>query len=177
MNKLYFITGNLGKFKQAKDILPEIEQIDLDLAEIQELDTKKIIEEKLKEASKNNKNRFVCEDTALSINCLNGFPGPLIKWFSQSLTNKGIYELVSRYNNQSAIVKTILGLSDNGKIIFFEEELKGEMVEPKGEGGFGWDEIFKPEKYNKTLAQMTFKEKQEISPRTRVFLKLKAYLE
>ena len=34
---IYFITGNEGKFKEAKAIMPEIEQLIIDLPEIQEL--------------------------------------------------------------------------------------------------------------------------------------------
>jgi inosine/xanthosine triphosphate pyrophosphatase family protein len=62
---IYFITGNKSKFTEGKAILPELEQLEIDLPEIQEIDARLIIEAK--------------EDTSLYLECLNGLPGPLIK--------------------------------------------------------------------------------------------------
>lgn len=176
MDKLYFITGNINKFNEAKSIIPEIEQIDFDLPEIQELDSRKIIEEKLNEAIKNNSGNFFCEDTSLYINCLNGLPGPLIKWFLEKLGNKGIYDLISKYENKSAYAKTIVGYVEDGKIIFFEGQVNGKIVEPKSETSFGWDPIFQPEGYEKTFAEMSLEEKNKISMRKEALIKLKNYL-
>ena len=47
MQKLYFITGNEHKFKEVKEMLPFVEQLDIDLPEIQNLDPQEIIKEKL----------------------------------------------------------------------------------------------------------------------------------
>jgi len=172
---LYFITGNQGKFKEVKSIIPEVEQIDLDLPEIQSLDPKKVIEEKLNEAIKNRKGEFFCEDTSLYIESLNGFPGPLIKWFLKSLGTKGIYELVKNYDNKKIIGKTVIGYTDGANIEFFEGELTGDIAEPSGTG-MGWDPLFKPEGFDKTLGDMTLEEKNKISMRKQALTKLKNYL-
>ena len=50
--KIYFVTGNKDKLREAQAMWPEIEGIEIDLDEIQEMDGKKIIEAKLKEAIK-----------------------------------------------------------------------------------------------------------------------------
>jgi len=50
------------------------------------------------------------------------------------------------------------------------------IVEPKGENGFGWDKIFQPEGFEKTFAEMSMEEKNEISMRKKAFQKLKRYL-
>ncbi len=47
---IYFITGNAGKLNEAKAIIPQLTQLDLDLPEIQELDPKAVIAAKLPEA-------------------------------------------------------------------------------------------------------------------------------
>ena len=39
---LYFITGNKNKLEEFKSVLPDIEQLDMDLPEIQEIDAKKL---------------------------------------------------------------------------------------------------------------------------------------
>jgi len=174
---LYFITGNKNKFNEAKKIIGDIEQIDFDLPEIQEMNAKKIIETKLEEAIKNNKGKFFCEDTSLYINCLKGLPGPLIKWFLKILGTEGIYNLIEKYENKSAIAKTIIGYVDNKNIIFFEGEIKGEIVKPRGETNFGWDPLFQPQGYDKTFAEISFEEKNKISMRKQALIKLKNYLE
>ena len=56
--KLSYITGNAAKYKETKLIIPEIEQLEIDLPEIQESDPKKIIEAKLLEAKKHKQERF-----------------------------------------------------------------------------------------------------------------------
>ncbi len=42
--KIQFITSNKNKFQEAKIIIPQLEQFEIDLPEIQEVDAKKIIE-------------------------------------------------------------------------------------------------------------------------------------
>jgi non-canonical purine NTP pyrophosphatase (RdgB/HAM1 family) len=176
--KLYFITGNKNKFLEVKAIIPEIEQLDLDLEEIQEIDAKKIIEAKIKEALKHHKGSFIIEDTSLYLNCLNGLPGPLIKWFFYKLDNKGIYELVEKLGNNKAEAKTIIGYAKNEKDIhFFEGSIFGEIVKPSGKSNFGWNPIFKPQGHNKTFEEMPIEEKNKISMRKIACEKLKNYLD
>jgi XTP/dITP diphosphohydrolase len=47
---------------------------------------------------------------------------------------------------------------------------------PRGERGFGWDKIFKPKGYDKTLGEMSLDEKNKISMRKKALVKLKNYL-
>ncbi len=177
MTKLYFITGNKNKFIEAKSVIANIEQIDLDLPEIQEIDARKIIEEKLKKAIENNSGEFFCEDTSLYINCINGLPGPLIKWFLDALDNKGIYNLIEKYPDKSAVAKTIIGYTDGNNIVFFEGEVKGTIVSPLGERDFGWGKIFQPEYSEKTFGEMDLEEKNGFSMRKKALIRLKNYLD
>ncbi|MFA5259250.1 MAG: non-canonical purine NTP pyrophosphatase [Candidatus Pacearchaeota archaeon] len=173
---VYFITGNSKKFEEASQIIQGIEKLDIDLPEIQELDPRKIIEEKLKEARKNHSGEFFCEDTSVYLECLNGFPGPLIKWFKKSIEIDGIYCLVSKYENNNAVAKTIIGYSKGEEINFFEGEIKGKIVSPRGKRDFGWDPIFQPNGHDKTMAEMTLEEKNKISMRKQALEKLNEYL-
>ncbi|HLC88654.1 MAG TPA: non-canonical purine NTP pyrophosphatase [Candidatus Nanoarchaeia archaeon] len=171
---LYFITGNKWKLKEVQAIIPEAEGIDFDLPEIQELDPQKIITEKLKEAVEEKKGDYFVEDTSLYLECLNGFPGPLIKWMLDRLGSKGIYELVSKYNNHSAVAKTVIGYSSRMDIHFFVGELKGKIVAPRGKEGFGWDSIF--EVSGRTLAEMPAEEKNKKGMRSTALTKFKKFL-
>ena len=84
---LYFITGSKGKFAEVQLIIPNLKQLNIDLPEIQELDPKKIIEAKLQSAFEHRSGEFIVEDTSLYLDCLNGLPGPLIKWFIKTIKN------------------------------------------------------------------------------------------
>ena len=188
--KLYFITGNKNKFLEIKSMIPELEQLELDLDEIQETDAKKIIEHKMKEALKHHQDSFIIEDTSLYIKSLNNLPGPLIKWFMQKLGNEGIWRIsdTSKFGKEKmneigkdledngAEAKTIIGYANSkGDIQFFEGSITGKIVKPSGPTNFGWDPIFMPDGYSKTFQEMTKEEKNKISMRRLAVEKLKEY--
>lgn len=175
--KLFYITSNVGKFRDAKLIIPEIEKIDIDLPEIQEINPKKIIEAKLIEAKKQKEGRFMITDGSLYLEAIPGLPGPLIKWFEKTIGNKGLFQLAKKMGNFDACAKVIVGYIDNqNKINYFEGEIRGKIVKPRGLNGFGWDEIFQPKGYKKTFAEMTIEEKNKISHGRIAFEKLREYL-
>lgn len=175
--KLYFLTGNKNKFEEAKAILRDIEQLDLDLPEIQEIDAKEIIKAKLQEAFNHKKGEFLIEDTSLYLDCLNGLPGPLVKWFLKTIGNEGLFNIAEKLGNLKAEAKTIVGFAKNrDEIYFFEGVVKGEIVSPRGDNGFGWDKIFEPEGFSKTFAEMSLEEKNAISMRRIALNKLKEFL-
>ena len=70
---------------------------------------------------------------------------------------------------------TIIGYNNKDNIYYFEGEILGEIVSPKG-SGFGWDSIFKPKGYNKTFGEMDKIEKNQISMRNIALQKLKDHL-
>lgn len=176
--KLYFITGNKNKFAEVRAIIPEVEQLEIDLDEIQEMDAQGIIKHKMKEALKHHSGPFIIEDTSLYIEALNGLPGPLIKWFMQRLGVDGICQLIDKYENRKAEARTVIGYAKNpNEIYFFEGSIKGEIVKPSGETNFGWDPIFKPEGQDKTFQQMTKEEKNMISMRRIAAQKLNDFLQ
>ncbi len=176
MTKLYFVTGNENKLREAREILGDVEGLKTDLAEIQELDLRKIIEAKLEEALKTGKDNVFAEDVSFGLDCLNGFPGPLIKWMLEAVGRRGIYDVCKKYDNFGVTVKAMIGLSSKGKITFFEGGIKGKVCPPKGESGFGWDPIFIPEGHTKSFAEMTGNEKNKISHRRKVLEKMKEHI-
>lgn len=174
----YFITSNMNKFLEAQQIIPTLEQISLDLPEIQSLDPKEIIKHKLEFASTKYPNDCVLvEDTSLSINSLNGLPGPLIKWFLQTLGPEKIAEISHLHENHRAQASVIVGVSlPQQAPQFFMNEISGTIVHPSGEEGFGWDCIFMPNNFTKSFAEMTREEKTAISMRGNVFRQIAAIL-
>jgi non-canonical purine NTP pyrophosphatase (RdgB/HAM1 family) len=179
---LYFITGNRDKFEEAKSILGDIEQLDIDLSEIQGIDAKEIVKAKLLEAFKvlpiDEDHEFIVEDTSLHLDCLNGLPGPLIKWFLKTIENKGLYKIAEKLGNRGAEAKTVVGYAKSpDRMYFFEGSVKGRIVSPCGVKGFGWDPIFQPEGYLKTFGEMTREEKNDVSMRRIALNKLKEFMQ
>ncbi len=175
---LYFITGNSGKFEEIKAILPQVKQLDIDLPEIQGLDSHEVIKEKLLAAQKHSDYEFIVEDTSFTLEGMNGLPGPLSKWFLKSIGNEGIVKL-SKIFGTKAHAKSVIGYSNEKKeIMFFEGIIEGEIVEIKGEvsRGFGWDPIFKPNGYDKSFGEMERSKKNKFSMRRVATEKLKDYL-
>jgi inosine triphosphate pyrophosphatase len=171
---IYFITSNKNKFNEIQAILPvSIEQLVLDLPEIQELDSRAIIKAKLEAAFTHHDGPFIVEDTSLELDALNGLPGPFIKWFEQTVTNPGLATIAIQSGKTDVIARVSIGYAkDKESIEFFEGVLEGDIVAPRGENGFGWDVIFQPKGYDRTLAEMTAEEKNEISHRMQAVRKL-----
>ncbi len=172
---IYFITGNKNKFKEAQGILGKnIRQLDLDLPEIQEIDSKKIIKAKLEEASKSRKGEFVVDDVSFYLHCLGGkLPGPLIKWFLKSIGEYGVYKIAKQANDFKCKAEVILGYRNKkGAIKYFSAGAYGKVVYPQGAGGFAWDKIFQPNGSSKTYAQMTQEEKERYKIRFKAMRKL-----
>lgn len=177
--RIYFITGNKNKFAEASAIVPELEQLDIDLPEIQHIDPQEVIKAKIEEAHKRHSGRFIVEDTSLTLDCLNGLPGPLIKWFLEAMGNRGLHDLAERYGVFGATARTVIGYAEYPEAAprFFEGKLRGWIVAPTGKSGFGWDPIFAPEGATKSFQQMTPAEKNRVSMRGEAFRQLKRYMD
>ncbi len=163
---LYFITGNAEKFREIKAIIPDIEQLSLDLVEIQSLDPQVVIEHKLAQAAAQHDGEFLVEDTSLIFNCIKPLPGTMIKWFEESMGAAGMSDLVMRYANHTASALITIGYRDiKGLTYYFTSEYSGEIVSPQGDNGFGWDPMFIAKGQTKTNAELSTGEKNTISAR------------
>lgn len=174
---LYFITGNANKFADAKAFLGEIEQLDIDLTEVQGLDPHDIIKAKLQEAFKHHQGEFILDDVSLHMDCLNGLPGPLVKWFIKSIGLDGLANLADKLGNNKAEVGTIIAYAKSpDNVIFFEGHAKGIIVQPRGKGGFGWDVIFQPDGSEQTYAEWKETNSGANAMRIEALTKLRNYL-
>lgn len=117
------------------------------------------------------------EDTSLEIKSWNGLPGALIKWFLDTVGNKGILKMLGDSSDRSALAKTAVAYFDGAHTHVFVGEIEGSLsYEELGENGFGWDTIFIPSGSEKTFAQMTEQEKNSISMRKLAFEKMRQSL-
>lgn len=175
---LYFITGNKKKLAEVQLILPQVEQLDIDLPEIQELDPKKVIEAKLAAAFAHHtgEGEFIIDDTSLELEGLNGLPGTFIKWFLQTVGNVGLQRMAETFGNDRAVARTVIGYaSSRDDIHYFEGVVTGRVVKPEPGAPFGWDPIFLADGETKRFGDMTIAEKNLISPRGLAVKKLKEF--
>ena len=179
MTPLTFITGNAGKAKYLSDYfhLP-IEHKKLDLHEIQSLDLKEVVEDKARRAYDILKSPVLVEDVSLIFKGMKQLPGPLIKWFLETLGNDGLCKLLDNLENREAFAEVEFAICDENGVHTFRGSMEGSISnKPIGEKGFGWDPIFIPKGYEKTWAEMNDNEKHATSMRKIALEKLASYLE
>lgn len=176
---LTFITGNPMKARQLGLHLDiPVAHLKLDLAEIQSLDLREVIEHKAREAYRHIEAPVLVEDTSLTFHELGMLPGPLIKWFLQELGNDGLCTLLRAHDDRAAVARVVFGLYDGSDAVrMFEGEAKGSIADqPRGREGFGWDPIFIPDGWTRTWGEMSPEEQLQSSMRRQALQKLQAYL-
>ncbi len=175
---IHFITGNRRKFDEVRAIIPELEQLDLDLPEIQALDPHAIIRAKLEAAREHHDGSFIVEDVSVSLEALNGLPGPLIKWFERSIGNEGIVELSQKLgDDRAAITSTIGYAAENGSMKLFDGTLTGRIVPARGNKDFGWGPIFQPDGQSQTFGEMERADKFALGYRGEAVRQLKTFFD
>lgn len=122
------------------------------------------------------------DDTGLEIEALGNEPGVFSARYageskdSQANMDKVLLKL-SEINKREARFRTVISLVINNREKQFEGIVEGEITrEKRGSSGFGYDPIFLPSGYDKTFAEMSLKEKNQISHRRRAVEKLTEYL-
>ncbi|TYR38165.1 RdgB/HAM1 family non-canonical purine NTP pyrophosphatase [Sphingobacterium phlebotomi] len=121
------------------------------------------------------------DDSGLEIDALNKEPGVYSARYSGSRDmEKNIDLVLAKLGDnleRTARFRTVISLFLNGQQHFFEGVIEGHVIhERQGSGGFGYDPIFIPEGYDKTFAEMTLGEKNQISHRAIAVGKLAAFL-
>ena len=178
-NNLIFITGNANKAKYLADYFHmEVEHQKLDLPEIQSLDLREVVEDKARRAFTEVGKPVLIEDVSVTFDALKGLPGPLIKWFDQTVGNEGMCRMLDSFETRKAQTEVEFAYCDGKEVHIFSGLVRGTIAEsPRGEGGFCWDKIFIPDGYTKTRAEMTEGEWHESGMRKIALEKLKEFLD
>ena len=170
-------SGNSGKIKEAQEILREYKiipmkelGIDIDIEEDKETFVGNAIKKAETIAKELNDKMCLADDSGIEIEYLNGFPGVHTKrWLNGTdrERNLAILDKLQGVPKDKRKVKfiTAIALSDGNETISVEASIDGYVAEtPRGENGFGFDEIFELED-GRTYAELTKEEKNEISHR------------
>ena len=122
------------------------------------------------------------DDTGLEIKALNGEPGVYSARYAGEDKNseanmKKVLEKLTKINEREARFRTVISLVIDGEEKQFEGIVNGEILtEKRGDSGFGYDPIFKPEGFDQAFAEMGLEDKNKISHRGRAVQKLVDYL-
>lgn len=123
------------------------------------------------------------DDTGLEVEVLDGAPGIYSARYAgeakdpEANMRKLLKELEGK-ESRKARFRTVISLIWEGQEYFFEGIVEGVILtEKRGEEGFGYDPIFQPDGYDRSFAQLTMQEKNEISHRGRAVQKLLQFLQ
>lgn len=170
MRTITLVTGNQGKLHEYEALLPKETDITfvihkLDLPEIQSLDLEAIVRDKLLRAFEILHTPVIVEDVSAGLDRLDGLPGPFFKFFEQKLGKHALLTLAKAPGEDVTILCTT-GYYDGESMLFGVGEIHGVVVEPRGEGGFGFDPVVVPDGESRTMAEMSFEDKNQISHRS-----------
>jgi XTP/dITP diphosphohydrolase len=127
----------------------------------------------------------VADDSGIEVDALGGAPGP------RSARYAG--EGASDEENLRMLIRAVAGVPAAGRTARYrcvaavawpdgpeawaEGTSEGTLLsKPRGTGGFGYDPIFVPEGWDRTMAELTLEEKDRISHRGRAFRALRDLL-
>ena len=122
------------------------------------------------------------DDTGLEVEELSGAPGVYSARYAgpQRKAEDNMDLLLKNLRgkkNRRAQFRTVITLIQQNGPHQFEGIVEGTILEErKGSGGFGYDPIFLPDGFSKTLAEMSMEEKNQISHRARATQKLIEFL-
>ncbi|MES2142443.1 MAG: non-canonical purine NTP pyrophosphatase [Pseudomonadota bacterium] len=161
--EIYYVTGNTGKFEEVADFFkkncPEItiKHYSLDVEEIQSLDQKAVVQDKVEKAFAKVNKPLLLDDGGIFFDAYNQFPGTLSKFVFQGLGFKGLFKLVEEDNRASFILQ--LAYRDGVQTQLFEGVCKGTIIKPAdltSHPELPFTAIFKPNGSDKTLAELRY---------------------
>jgi XTP/dITP diphosphohydrolase len=102
----------------------------------------------------------VADDSGIEVTALDGRPGPLsARYGGEGLDDKG--------RSARFVCYAALSTPEGDTVVSYGECTGLILPAPAGEGGFGYDPVFKPDGYDVSMAQIDLKAKNAISHRAR----------
>jgi XTP/dITP diphosphohydrolase len=189
MKQIVFASQNENKVREIRAQL----EGDLQILSLNDIGhTEELAEDQLTlEGNALQKARFVskelgydcfADDTGLEVEALDGAPGVFSARYGgeDKDANANMDKLLAELKHvqqRKAQFRTAIALIVDGKEYLFEGLCKGEILhEKRGEKGFGYDPIFKPEGYELSFAEMDLVEKTKIGHRGKAVHQLILFL-
>ena len=192
MNEIIFASHNKGKIAEIKALLNPLSihvlsSDDIDLPDVEETGATFEENAKLKALTiaKLRNKPCLADDSGLCVDAIGGRPGVYSARYAPNRDFKAAMQKLLKEMEQSsnpsrnAHFSCVLVLAyPDGKNVCFEGRVDGQIErEQRGESGFGFDPVFKPEGYDKTFAELGAEIKNKISHRGRALQKFVHYIE
>lgn len=176
-----FISSNNFKVEEAAAILTDLgvqmRPTIYKIAELQTIDSVELLRDKALRAFRVFGRPLVVEHTGLYLESMNGFPGGLTEVFWRTIGPEQFCQLFGGRPDSAIKAKTYIGYIDGFRIHIFEGEIDGRIPpEPRGDSDFAWNQVFIPDGYDETFAEMGQQKKNEISMRRTALVKLVEHL-
>ncbi len=192
--KIVIATGNAGKMKEIKSIFNNSEY---EVVSMKEEGISADVDEngatfeenaliKAREIAKISGNIVLADDSGLEVDALNKEPGIYSARYMgedtpYSIKNANIIERLEgvEFEKRTArFVCAVAAVYPDGKELVVRETMEGYIgYEEKGANGFGYDPIFYLKEFDKTSAEISLEEKNEISHRGKAFRAIKKMME
>lgn len=127
----------------------------------------------------------VADDSGIEVDALEGAPGPRSARYAgpEATDAENLAKLIGAIvmvepSRRTARYRCVAAIAwPDGRELAAEGVCEGSLVTvPKGGGGFGYDPVFLPESFSRTMAELADEEKDAISHRGRAFRALGALL-
>lgn len=193
MKEVIIATSNQGKVKEFEQMFSEYEISVKSLKDFEEQidveETGKTFEENALLKAETISERWnvpvIADDSGLQVDILDGRPGIYSARYAGEDKNdkKNSEKLLKELGETTVKDRTarfvcVIAVAVPGEESFTKRgTCEGAIaLQPRGEHGFGYDPIFIPEGYKKTMAQLTAEEKNNISHRHHALLKIEEWL-
>lgn len=174
--KLILATKNAGKIAELRALLAPFEMQALSAADIPLPDVEETGQTfaenallKAKSAAKAANMAALADDSGLCVDALGGAPGVLSARYGGF--EKLLVELadIPAEKRSAHFICCLCLVTPQDDVYYFEGRVDGSItLEPKGQGGFGYDPVFVPQEGDgRTYAEMTREEKAQTSHRAR----------
>ena len=163
MGDLVFASSNQHKFDEARQILSSagvgLRFRHCDIDELQTTDASRLIHQKCLDAYGRIARPLIVEHTTLHSDTYGGFPAGLTSVFLKNVGLAGATDLLGRPGKNRAKATTTVAFTDGKTISLFSGSMSGEIlatpaVTDTNWKKFGWNPIFKPDGFTKSLAEI-----------------------
>ena len=191
LDEVILVSRNAGKIKEFKILLRGLVEKICTLCELGSVS--KIIEDgitysenalkKARQMSILTNQVCLADDSGLEVEALKGKPGILSSRFAGDGSSdeeniaKLLSQLVDKPDRKARFVCSLALVFPDGREVIAEGKCEGIILhKPRGTGGFGYDPVFFLSDLNKTMAELSLDEKNQISHRARAVRELKSLL-
>ena len=179
---IVFATGNEGKMREIRLILADL---GMEILSMKDAGVNPEINENGKSFGENAEIKamavwketggiVLADDSGLVVDYLGGEPGILSARYlgedtSYAVKDQVIIDRLAEAEGEERAARFVCNIAavlPDGRVIHTEETMEGQIARiPAGEGGFGYDPILYLPQWNKTSAELSIEEKNQISHR------------